>query len=241
MYPSMLKPRRPVRRFAHLQDRIDELRRRPRVLEHQRGGSGRRLPALNVGTRAEAIEIYALAPGIESGDRGDRRKGPADPLRPAPVALRRRGRGGGLCQRTLRRRPFAASFVCPEDADPSRVEASYRNGVLKLVISRLEAAKPRQSQSTAEPKPEEIVMNPAIQPAPRRSVPNRSSSAGRHRRGRRRHHPHRRPAWGRSGRPVIGIEGRTLILEATLRLGEAEPCPWSTPRRAPGATGEASS
>jgi len=39
--------------------------------------------------------------------------------------------------------PFRRVISLPEDADPSKVEASYRNGVLKLVVSRLEAAKPR--------------------------------------------------------------------------------------------------
>ena len=39
---------------------------------------------------------------------------------------------------------FRRVISLPEDSDPDRVEASYRNGVLKVVIPRLEAAKPRQ-------------------------------------------------------------------------------------------------
>jgi len=34
----------------------------------------------------------------------------------------------------------------PEDADPTRVEASYRNGVLKIVVPKRESSKPRQIQ-----------------------------------------------------------------------------------------------
>jgi HSP20 family protein len=34
--------------------------------------------------------------------------------------------------------------LLPDDSDPTRVEASYRNGVLKVVVPRLESAKPRQ-------------------------------------------------------------------------------------------------
>ena len=39
---------------------------------------------------------------------------------------------------------FRRVISLPEDSDPARVEASYRNGVLKVVVPRLEAAKPRQ-------------------------------------------------------------------------------------------------
>ena len=39
---------------------------------------------------------------------------------------------------------FRRVVSLPEDSDPARVEASYRNGVLKVVVPRLEAAKPRQ-------------------------------------------------------------------------------------------------
>jgi HSP20 family protein len=32
----------------------------------------------------------------------------------------------------------------PDDADPSRAEATYKNGVLKVVIPKDESSKPRQ-------------------------------------------------------------------------------------------------
>lgn len=41
-------------------------------------------------------------------------------------------------------RSFYRSFALPKDADRSAIEASYRNGVLTLSISRKEEAKPRQ-------------------------------------------------------------------------------------------------
>ena len=67
MYPSMLKPSGDLfADFAALQDRVDEL------LGTGRGSSSIRavaragaFPALNVGTWAEALEIYAFAPGID--------------------------------------------------------------------------------------------------------------------------------------------------------------------------------
>jgi HSP20 family protein len=39
---------------------------------------------------------------------------------------------------------FRRVVSLPEDADPAKVEASYRNGVLKIVVQRQEAAKARQ-------------------------------------------------------------------------------------------------
>ena len=75
MYPSMLKPSGELfADFAQLQDRIDELLRAGRgLLEHPRRARAGAFPALNVGTWAEALEVYAFAPGHRSRvDRGDR-------------------------------------------------------------------------------------------------------------------------------------------------------------------------
>ena len=45
---------------------------------------------------------------------------------------------------------FAGKFrrvvALPEDAEPGRVEATYRNGVLKIVVPKRESSKPRQIQ-----------------------------------------------------------------------------------------------
>ena len=107
--------------------------------------AGPGFPVLNVGTTPAAVEIQALAPGLDPAkleitvDRGllviagERRSQlPAEGQR-ASVYASERFTG-----------PFRRVISLPEDADPSKVEASYRNGVLKLVVSRLEAAKPRQ-------------------------------------------------------------------------------------------------
>ena len=45
---------------------------------------------------------------------------------------------------------FAGTFKrvisLPDDADPSRIEARYRNGVLRVTIARRESAQPRRIQ-----------------------------------------------------------------------------------------------
>jgi HSP20 family protein len=146
MYPSMLMPACDLfADFAQLQDRIDEL------MSGSRGASSIRavsragaFPPINVGTWAEALEVYALAPGIEpdsidvSVEKGlltlsGRRKSSEEASKGTTVYAKERFDG-----------EFRRVISLPEDSDPERVEASYRNGVLKVVVPRLETAKPRQ-------------------------------------------------------------------------------------------------
>ena len=148
MYPSMLKPTGNAlfADFALLQDRLDDL------LAGGRGASSIRavaregaFPSLNVGTWAEALEIYAFAPGIDpktidvsveqglltiSGRRGGET---ASSTKGLTVYAKERFEGA-----------FRRVVSLPDDADPAKVEASYRNGVLKIVVQRQEAAKARQ-------------------------------------------------------------------------------------------------
>src|SRR5215207_4071599 len=146
MYPSMLKgPGELFADFSRLQDRLDELlgegRESSSIRAVARNGA---FPVLNVGTGEEAMEIYALAPGLDPGSIDvSVEKGllSISGHRPEPSAE------GARDQITYARERFAGAFrrvlSLPEDADTTKVEASYRNGVLKLVVPRLEAAKPR--------------------------------------------------------------------------------------------------
>jgi HSP20 family protein len=148
MYPSMLKPSGDLfADFAQLQDRIEEMMSgglgTSSIRAVSRAGA---FPALNVGTWAEALEVYAFAPGLDaksidvSVEKGlltlsGQRKSPEQDGKGSTVYAKERFEGS-----------FRRVISLPEDSDPSRVEASYRNGVLKVVVPRLEAAKPRQIQ-----------------------------------------------------------------------------------------------
>jgi HSP20 family protein len=146
MYPSMLNASGDLfADFAALQDRVDEL------LGAGRGSSSIRavaragaFPALNVGTWAEALEIYAFAPGIDpasvevSVEKGllslsGNRAAQAETGKDATIYAKERFDGR-----------FRRVISLPDDSDPARVDASYRDGVLKVVVPRLESAKPRQ-------------------------------------------------------------------------------------------------
>ena len=152
MYPSMLKgPGDLFADFSRLQDRLDELfgdvREPSSIRAVARQGA---FPVLKVGTGQEATEIYAFAPGLDpstidvsvekglltiSGTRSTRRDDAKDAKDAKEEIAYARERFEGAFRRVV---------SLPEDADTARVEASYRHGVLKLVVPRLEAAKPRQ-------------------------------------------------------------------------------------------------
>ncbi len=106
-----------------------------------RGG----FPALNIGSTAESVEIYAFAPGldpsaidvqIEKGVltiTGERK---ADlPPQDAKTTIHIDERFAGRFRRVL---------TLPDDADSESVQARYRDGVLHLSIRRRAAAQPRR-------------------------------------------------------------------------------------------------
>lgn len=146
MFTSMLQPSGDLfADISQLQDRLDQ------VFGGRTQGSSLRaisrtgaFPSLNVGTSPDALEIYALAPGIDpssvqvsvekgllsiSGERaGD------DP----------QGSGMQVYARERFRGSFRRVVELPDDADPSRAQASYKNGVLRVVVPKDESSKPRQ-------------------------------------------------------------------------------------------------
>jgi len=102
-------------------------------------------PAVNIGSTPEAVEIFAFAPGIDaskldvtidkglltiSGQRANRA-----PEAGAKVNVYARERGEG---------EFTRVVSLPEDADPDRVNASYRNGILRITVQKREASRPRR-------------------------------------------------------------------------------------------------
>jgi HSP20 family protein len=146
MYPSLL--RLPGDLFAE----FDELQRQLERLTGPLGASSSiravqrgSFPAVNVGATPEAVEIYAFAPGLDTASldvsiekglltiAGTRKN--AAPQAEADVTVYARERTEGEFRRVL---------SLPEDADPDRVEANYRNGVLHIRVQKREASRPRR-------------------------------------------------------------------------------------------------
>jgi HSP20 family protein len=99
-------------------------------------------PPVNVGVTPERVDIYVFAAGLDpksldisiqqnllavSGERTVALDEAAD--------YYRQERFGGEFRRVI---------TLPEDADPERVDATYRDGVLHITVKRREAVRPRQ-------------------------------------------------------------------------------------------------
>jgi HSP20 family protein len=147
MYPSMLKTSGdPFADFETLQDRLDELlggRGSPSSIRAV--GRAGAFPALNVGTWAEAVEIYAFAPGIDPKSiEVSVEKGLLTLSGERKATAGREGDGVTMYARERYAGAFRRVVSLPDDSDPERVAASYRNGVLTIVVPKRESAKPRQ-------------------------------------------------------------------------------------------------
>jgi HSP20 family protein len=144
MFPSLTRfPGDLFAEFDGLQRQVEQLLGLRGVPSSIRAAGRGAFPALNVGTTENAVEIYAFAPGLDPAkvevnvDKGL-----------LTVAGERAAETARDTDTTYARERFTGSFKrvisLPEDADTARVEASYRNGVLKIVVPRREGSKPKR-------------------------------------------------------------------------------------------------
>lgn len=110
-----------------------------------RGVGSNGFPALNVGATAQAVEIYAFAPGVDPATlevnlerglmtiAGERKSVLPQPDTKAAVHINERFEG-----------PFRRMLTLPDDADPEGVEAKLRDGVLRITVRRRASAQPRR-------------------------------------------------------------------------------------------------
>lgn len=102
-------------------------------------------PSLNIGATPSSIEIMAFAPGLDASaievsvDRGvltltgER----------ASAAPKREDRDGVYASERYTGR-FRRAVSLSEDADPDKVKASYRDGVLRISVGKRDSAQPRR-------------------------------------------------------------------------------------------------
>lgn len=127
-----------------LQSMLDQVFR-PVERSSIRGLTGSSFPVINVGTTPDSIEIMALAPGIESDslqltvDRGllviagERKSQVPEPGDATSVYAQERFAGS-----------FRRVVSLPEDADPMKVDATYRDGILRVSVAKRESSRPRR-------------------------------------------------------------------------------------------------
>jgi HSP20 family protein len=110
-----------------------------------RGLTGASFPVINVGATPDAVEVMALAPGLDPAslqltvDRGvlvmsgERKSQLPEPGDDTSIYAQERFAGN-----------FRRVVSLPEDADPARVDASYRDGILRVTVGKRESSKPRR-------------------------------------------------------------------------------------------------
>jgi HSP20 family protein len=130
--------------LTRLQQNLDQL------FESRDGMSIRGLargsfPAINVGSSPDSIEVIAFAPGVDpkklqlTVDKGL-----------LVIAGERSNEGAKTDEKSTvhAQERFVGSFrrvvSLPEDADPAKVEADFRDGVLHVRVAKRESSKPRQ-------------------------------------------------------------------------------------------------
>jgi len=128
--------------FRRLQDEMEGLYGRWPMPAGIRSVVRGTYPPINVGATPEQVDVYVFAAGLDTKTldislqqnlltvSGERRA-PAD----AEVNYYRKERFDGAFRRLV---------TLPDDVDPDRVEARYRDGVLEIHIKRREATRPRQ-------------------------------------------------------------------------------------------------
>ena len=128
--------------FRRLEGQLDQLFARapsPAGIRAMRRGT---FPPINVGATAERVDVYLFAAGLDPKSlelsiqqnllvvAGNRRV-PVD----EEADYYRQERFDGDFRRVV---------SLPDDVDPDRVDAKYRDGVLQITVQRREVARPRQ-------------------------------------------------------------------------------------------------
>jgi HSP20 family protein len=132
--------------ISRMQQNLDQLFR-PSGVAGIRAMPRRNFPVINVGNTPEAIEVLALAPGIDPAglqitvDKGvlviaGERKSDV-PQVDDKVSVYAQERFDGAFRRVV---------SLPDDVDATKVEATYRDGMLRISVGRREAALPRRIQ-----------------------------------------------------------------------------------------------
>ncbi|MGA8260508.1 MAG: Hsp20/alpha crystallin family protein [Arenicellales bacterium] len=129
--------------FRRLERELDELLGRWRMPGAGiRSAAGDTFPPLNAGVTGERVDVYLFAPGLDpkkidvtvqnnlltiSGERK------VDV--PEQATFYRRERHDGAFRRVV---------TLPEDIEPEKMNAAYRDGILHVTVQRRESSRPRR-------------------------------------------------------------------------------------------------
>lgn len=133
--------------FERLRRELDDVFAGSAMPSSIRSAAPGAFPAINVGLTPTSVEVYAFAPGIDPAkvevviDRGvltiagERPSSLPPSGADAKLSVYQHERASGSFKRAL---------SLPDDVDPARVSATYRDGVLSVSIARREEAQPKR-------------------------------------------------------------------------------------------------
>ena len=110
-----------------------------------RAQAGATFPVINVGSTTETVEVLALAPGLDAKTleitidkglltiAGERKSDLPQIAERGNVYANERFSGG-----------FRRVINLSDDVDPSKVQANYVNGLLRVTLPKRESSKPRR-------------------------------------------------------------------------------------------------
>jgi len=99
-------------------------------------------PYVNIADMKDALQIVAEIPGVPKDDIGIKLLGDVltiGGVRKAPEVPK----GATRVREEITYGEFERSFKLPYEVDGSKVSAEYRDGVLSIVLPKVEAAKPK--------------------------------------------------------------------------------------------------
>ena len=139
MYPSAFGD------FDRLRRELDDLFGLADMPTSIRSAAPGAFPALNVGRTPNSVEIYAFAPGIDPAqvevtiDRGV-----MTIAGERPSSLPDNGGKANVYGNERFAGRFRRAITLPDDVDPAKTEARYRDGVLHISVGRRESAQPKR-------------------------------------------------------------------------------------------------
>jgi HSP20 family protein len=130
--------------FRRLEEELDEFTGRRLWPAGIRSVARGTYPPINVGSTPEQVNVYVFAAGL------DPKTLDISLQQNLLVVAAERQATAKEDANYYRKERFVGSFrrliTLPDDVDPDKVDARYRDGVLQIHIQRREAARPRQIQ-----------------------------------------------------------------------------------------------
>mgnify|MGYP003571904303 FL=1 len=130
--------------FVRMQQEMEELFRAGPTPSGIRASGRGAYPPINIGATEERVDVYLFAAGIDPASLDITMQ--QNLLTVTGQRQLSAEEGVDYYRRERYQGDFRRVMTLPEDVDPEKVDAVYRDGVLHITVERTEAAKTRQIQ-----------------------------------------------------------------------------------------------